>query len=118
MASMPTRTSLSRRRQDEAGQALPLVALLMLAVGAAALLLGQVAGSINDGARAQTAADAIALAVVEAGPPVAPVVAGANEATIEHLEVTATGATVTARVGQRVARARAQLEGGLPMAGE
>ncbi len=98
-----------RARGDE-GQAVPLMAgVLALAV---AVLVGLVAlGHLTDDrARAQTAADAAALAGAADGRGAAGAAAAENEGRIERYAVDGAEVEVTVRVGDARATSRAQRE--------
>lgn len=92
---------------SERGSATPLVALLMVAVGGLCLGLGRMGGVANARAEAQTAADAAALAGAAEGPDAAGPLAAANGAAVEHVEVDGDDVTVTVRLGDVEAIARA-----------
>jgi hypothetical protein len=92
---------------SERGSVTPLVAVLVLLVGALCLGLGRMGGAANGRAAAQTAADAAALAGAADGEDAARELAEANGAVV--LDVTTDGADVqvTVRRGRAEARARA-----------
>ena len=95
--------------ENEAGQAVPLLAAL---VGIAALMLfglGLLGGRVTDAARARTAADAAALAGVVDGEPGARRLAAANGASLEAFRIVGTDVLVTVRAGGAHATARATL---------
>ena len=95
--------------RDERGQVLPLLALVMVAIGLACLGLGRFARGLVDAAAAQTAADAAALAGVLDGPAAARSLAEANEAELLSFErVGGTDVRVRVRLGRAVASARAR----------
>ncbi len=93
--------------ERERGSVLPLVALLMVAIGGLCLVLGQFGGRLNEAARARTAADAAALAGAADGRKAARDLAEANHG--ELLEYRQVGSKVTVRVqvGDAAARATA-----------
>jgi hypothetical protein len=95
-------------REREAGQILPLVALLMVAAGAGALLLGRLGGAAVQRARAQTAADAAALAGALDGREAAASVALDNGARLVRFEARGAQAFVRVEVGAAGATARAR----------
>lgn len=96
--------------RDERGQALPLMAVLLVFAGVLGLGLVRVGVAAARRASAQAAADGAALAGAEAGPAAAAAVAGANGAAVvgftqEDLDVVVT----VSRAGVRAtARARWQ----------
>ena len=96
----------ARSRGDD-GQA----AALPLALAALALVLamafGAFAGDVVDVARARTAADAAALAAVEGGRPAASRLAARHGATVVAWQRHGATVTVTVRVGDAMATARA-----------
>lgn len=94
----------------ERGSALPLVSLALGIVLLAALLLSAAAQAVHDRARAQTAADAAALAGVVDGPGAARELAAANGGELVGLAEEGDGIVVRVRVGRAVAEARATLE--------
>ena len=96
---------------DDRGQLTPLVALLVVVAGAVSLGLGRLAGLAVDRARAQTAADAAALAGVTAGEPSARRLAEANGA--ELVQFGRLGGDVRVVVRLRSAEARARARPGL-----
>ncbi|MEA3077998.1 MAG: hypothetical protein QOF60_2906 [Actinomycetota bacterium] len=93
---------------------LPLVALVVVAIGVACLGLGRLGGSAADAATAQTAADAAALAGVVAGEGPAGSVAAANDGVLVSFErVGPLGdVRVRVRVGRAIAVARARFPPG------
>ncbi|HET9542190.1 MAG TPA: M15 family metallopeptidase, partial [Acidimicrobiales bacterium] len=96
------------RCRTERGQALPLMLVIMAAAVGAMLLLGGLGRRAVEGAQAQTAADAAALAAAAEGPPAAEELARLNGSTPADVEGTVGDATVTVRVGGADAVARAQ----------
>ena len=96
------------RRSDERGQALPLVLVIMAAAMGAALLLGALGSRALAESRAQTAADAAALAAAAEGPEAAEALARVNGSAASDVDGTVGDATVTVRVGEADAVARAQ----------
>lgn len=105
-------------RRRSAGQALPLVLVVLLAAGLAMVVVTTALGAVAGVARARTAADAAALAGARGGRPAAERVASANGARLERWTVLPDG-TVEARVAVAVlgrqaratARARVVLTG-------
>ncbi|HYF47045.1 MAG TPA: M15 family metallopeptidase [Acidimicrobiales bacterium] len=95
-----------RARGDE-GQALPLVLVVVAAAVGAMLLLGALGGRALQGAQAQTAADAAALAGAAEGPEAAAELARLNGSATTGVEGGVGDATVAVRVGQAGAVARA-----------
>ena len=95
---------------NERGQALPALLVVMGVVAVAIVVLIQLAATTHEAARARTAADAAALAGAAAGRPSAGQVAEANGG--ELLEYRAIGSVVEVgvRVGDATARARAERE--------
>jgi uncharacterized protein YcbK (DUF882 family) len=99
----------------ERGQALPLLAIVLVLAAAAAAAVGAVGVAATEDARAQTAADAAALAGAAGGPAAAQSVAAANGA--EVVGYRDLGATVEVEVRYRRATAIATAEAaGLPAA--
>ena len=96
------------RRDDERGQALPLVLVIMAAAMGTALLLGELGSRALAESRAQTAADAAALAGAAEGPHAVAALARLNGSAVTDVEGTVGDATVTVRVGEADAIARAQ----------
>ena len=94
-------------RSQRDGQAVPLAAALAALAVVLALAFGTFAGDVVDAARARTAADAAALASVEGGRPAAARLAGQHGATVVTWRRQGTSVTVTVRVGDAVATARA-----------
>jgi hypothetical protein len=95
-------------KKSEEGQMMPLTALLSaLLLAGAGLGLGLVCNAVLQTARAQTAADAAALAGVQTGETAARQAASANGGEVIRFTVEGTDAIVTARVGpaERTARA-------------
>jgi Flp pilus assembly protein TadG len=99
----------ARRREDD-GQAVPLLAgVLALLV---AVLLGLVAlgNLVGERTRAQTAADAAALAGAARGRPAAEALAIENDGTLERYASEGAEVEVTVRVGDARATSRARRE--------
>lgn len=96
------------RHDDERGQAVGLLLVIMAVAMGAALLLGELGSRALAESRAQTAADAAALAGAAEGPEAAAEVARMNGSTASAVEGTVSDATVTVRVGEAEAVARAQ----------
>jgi len=99
------------RIRDDRGQAVPLVAALVAVAASLTVALGAFAGDVIDVARAQTAADAAALASLEGGRPAAVRLAARHGASVEtwsrHAGDEGILVTVTVRVGDAVRTARA-----------
>lgn len=98
-------------RRGERGQVLPLVALLLVALGMGAALIGRTAEAAVATARARTAADLAALAGAAAGHGSAARVAAANGATLVDYDRDGLEVTVRVRRGDRTARATARRQG-------
>lgn len=95
-------------RRNERGSTVPLVALLVLAVGGGIVLLGRVGGGAVDRANARTAADAAALAGAAEGRAAADAVAAADRGQIETYREQGMETEVRIRVGRATALARAR----------
>jgi len=95
------------QRENERGQALPLVALVLVLIVVMALVLGAVGGAAVDRARAQTAADAAALAGAAEGRDAAARLAAQNDATLISYDA-GPPVEVVVEVDGRRARARAE----------
>jgi hypothetical protein len=93
---------------------LPLVALLVVAVGGLGLVLGRLGGEAAAAGRARTAADAAALAGAAEGEAAARVAAAANGAEVERAERDGDGFVVRVRLAGEEATARAE---GVPATG-
>ncbi len=93
----------------DAGQVLPLFAVLILFVLLIGVGLMRLAGGLTDRARARTAADAAALAGARDGEDMAGRVAEENNARLEQYVARDREVEVTVRVGDERATARAQL---------
>lgn len=91
---------------EERGQVLPLVALLVLLVGAASLVLGRLGAAAVARAQAVTAADAAALAGAAAGKQAARAAAEANGARLGRYQEA--GLDTTVEVWRKGARASAR----------
>lgn len=99
-------------RGGERGSATPFLALLVLAVGGLCLGLGHLTGVADASAKAQTAADAAALAGAADGPDAARDLAAANGAEVVRLDRDGDEVQVRVRVRTVEAVARAVREGG------
>lgn len=100
---------------NERGSMAPLVALVVVLAGAACLVLGRLGGVATATARAQTAADAAALAGAADGPDAARALARANGARLSRLDVDGDAVEVAVVVGEdvaAVARARSGVGSG------
>lgn len=89
------------------GQAVPLIAALVVMAGVLVLGLGALAGDVVDAARARSAADAAALAGIRGGRPAADALAGRNGAALTSWQQVGDDVVVTVRVGGATATARA-----------
>lgn len=96
-------------RGGERGQAVPLVAVTMLAMALAAVALVAIANRSGEVARARTAADAAALAATRGGEPAARSLAAANGGALEAYTDDGLQVVVTVRVGRSRATATAEL---------
>ena len=94
-------------RRHENGQVLPLVALLIVALGGAAMLTVRLGGLAAERARASAAADAAALAGAAEGRTGAERLAPANGARLESYKDDGSDAEVRVAVGRAGASARA-----------
>lgn len=93
------------------GQALPLVVGVLAIVAVFVAGIGVVAGHSIDAARARTAADAAALAGVEAGQGAAAALADVNGGVLVEFHTSEGGdVVVRVRVGRATASARATLD--------
>ena len=92
---------------DERGSMLPLVALLMVAVGGLCLALGRFGATANDAARARTAADAAALAGAAEGRESAEELAADNGGELVSFDRRGSEVAVVVRVREATARATA-----------
>ena len=101
---------------SERGSFLPLMAFGLAMVVLAALILGAFGRATSDRARAQTAADAAALAGVVEGEAAAAELARVNGGELLRFQVDDGDTVVEVRVGRSVARARAALEVGMASA--
>jgi Flp pilus assembly protein TadG len=94
---------------SETGQALPIIAVVVLLVLLIGVGLMHLAVGLADRARARTAADAAALAGARDGEDMAGRVAEENHARLEQYVARNREVEVTVRVGDERATARAQL---------
>jgi D-alanyl-D-alanine carboxypeptidase/Putative Flp pilus-assembly TadE/G-like len=113
----PEGPPLARRPGADAGQAVPLLALLVLLAGLVAVALANLGGAAVARARARTAADAAALAGAADGEDAAVDAAEANGAQLVAFERDGGAAEVTVRLHGATASARAAVETGGPGAG-
>ena len=95
-------------RERQRGQVLPLLTVVMVAAIALAVVLVRLGGQIVDRARAQTAADAAALAGAGGGEDAARATAARNDAEIESFVIRDGQVEVVVRVADRRASARAR----------
>lgn len=93
--------------ERDAGQVLPLVAVLILLAALSIVLVGRVGSRLSEQARARTAADAVALAGAADGRAGAELVARENGAAIIGWFPSGDGVQVAVRVGRATAIARA-----------
>lgn len=110
-----------RQRGDDAGQVLPLVAVILVVAACSVIAIGAVAVDVRQRARAATAADAAALAGVVDGAGAAQRLALDNGGALENYE-RLSGGDVRVRVGVGTARATARAraragEGSAPAGG-
>jgi len=94
---------------SEAGQALPIITVVVLLVLLIGVGLMHLSAGLADRARARTAADAAALAGARDGEDMAGQVAEENHARLEQYVARNREVEVTVRVGDERATARAQL---------
>jgi hypothetical protein len=99
---------------DERGQVTPLLALVVVAIGGLIFGMARFGATTADAARAQSAADAAALAGAAEDQDAAEAMANANGADVVSYEVDGREVEVRARVGETwaVARARRTAGGG------
>ncbi|MGE0794435.1 MAG: pilus assembly protein TadG-related protein [Acidimicrobiia bacterium] len=102
----------SRGRGSERGQIVPLVALVVAAVGLLCLGLGRLGGAAVASTRAGTAADAAALAGAADGEAAARALARANGASLVDYRRLGDRVEVTVEVRGHRATARAEVTGG------
>jgi hypothetical protein len=101
-------------QRTQRGQALPLLALVIVLGGGAVVLLGRVLGAAADRARAVAAADAAALAGAAEGRDAAADAAAANGGRLRAYEELGDDARVRVSLGDAEASARARrTEGGV-----
>lgn len=94
-------------RHDD-GQILPMTAVVMVVVVIAAVLVVRLGLQVDRRARAQSAADAAAIAGATEGEDVAGAVSEANGATLESFVVRGSEVEVVVRLGDERATARAR----------
>lgn len=117
--SAPPRPSrLAWASPDERGQALPLVAVLVVLVAGAGLVLVVLGGRAADAARARTAADAAALAGAAADDAAARRAAEANGGRLTSIVRDTTDVVIEVVVGEARARARARAQPGAHLLGD
>ena len=95
------------RLRGDRGQATPFMAALLALAAVLTIALGSMAGTVIDAARAQTAADAAALASIEGGRGAASRLATAHGGVVVAWSQRGAEIVVTVRVGDAVAVARA-----------
>ena len=100
---------MQTRRRDQ-GQALPLLAGVLALVATVAIGLVALGNLVGERARAQTAADAAALAGAARGRPAAAAMARENHGDLESFAVQGAEVEVTVRVGDATATSRARRE--------
>jgi hypothetical protein len=98
-----------RERSSDDGQALPLIVVAVLVAAVAALALGRLGTRAIGSARAQTAADAAALAGVRGGYPAAAQLAAANGARLVSFTLNGRDVRVRVEADDTVAEAHAVL---------
>lgn len=103
-----------RVQEQEQGQVLPLVALMVVLAGLVCLAAGKLGGAAVARAQAATAADAAALAGAAAGRPAALQAAGVNGGRVTSYEQLGADARVEVELGEASATARARRSGGGP----
>jgi len=94
--------------RNERGQALPLLLIAMAVAMVGVLVVVRLAGAADDAARARTAADAAALAGAADGRGAASAMAQANGGELIDYVASPPFVEVVVRVGDAVARARAE----------
>lgn len=99
-------------RRNERGQALPLLALVMVVLGAGTLVIGRYGEAAVDRAGAQTAADAAALAGAVDGRLAAARLAAVNGGRLVRFERVGPDTRVVVDMGGGRASARARAQGG------
>jgi len=102
------------RFRGDGGQAMPLAMAVIVVAGLLTIAVGSMAADVVDAARAQTAADAAALASIDGGRAAASSLAGEHGGTVVAWSQQGTVITVSVRVGDAVAVARAT-GGGPPL---
>ena len=102
------RHGLVRRCRREAGQIVPMAALVLAIVMLIGLLVVRLGLQVDERARAQSAADAAALAGATEGEDVAGSVTEANGAVLESFVVRGSEVEVVVRYGDERATARAK----------
>ena len=98
-------------RRSERGSAVPFAVLAMVAAGALALQVGRLGGAAAARAKAQTAADASALAGAADGRDAARALAEVNGARLVEFEELGSDTRVVVELGPARARGRARREG-------
>lgn len=94
-------------RSDESGSVLPLMVLVVVVLALSAVVVGRLGEAATLRARAQAAADAVALAGAAEGREVAVQVATANDARVVEYSEQGRDTEVTVEVGSARATARA-----------
>ena len=98
----------AQRCRSDAGQIVPMVALILAIVVLIGLLVVRLGLQVDERARAQSAADAAALAGATEGEDVAGSVTQANGAVLESFVVQGSEVEVVVRLGDERATARAR----------
>lgn len=96
--------------ERERGQAMPLGLALAAVTALLAIGMGHLARDVHDAGRARTAADAAALAGTTGGAAAAGQLAAANDAVVVGFRQVGGTVTVTVRVGDAEATARATID--------
>ena len=102
------------RIRGDGGQAMPLAIAAIVVAGLLTIAVGSMAGDVVDAARAQTAADAAALASIGGGRAAASSLAVEHGGTVVAWSQQGSVITVSVRIGDAVAVARAT-GGGPPL---
>ena len=99
---------VSGRREGDAGQIVPMLAVVVAVIVVMALVVVRTGLQVDRRARVQSAADAAALAGATEGEDVAGSVTEANGAVLETFEVRGSEVEVVVRIGDQRATARAR----------
>lgn len=95
------------RFRGDTGQAMPLAIAVIVVAAILTIAFGSMAGDVIDAARAQTAADAAALASIEGGESGAAAIAGRHGGRLLSWSRSGAAVTVVVRIGDAIATARA-----------